>query len=387
MISVATGGARIGNVQDEFARTFDSVSLELSARDIENPLPYRDLWQWYGHWTGTESLKTYQSRRKYVATLFEPLVRSIHSKSTSGPSNLDDDKKPNGEIGSRMMAIKSSTVHAPHKPTLNPEQKERAIERIQTRVAHVEALDPSTLAIWSPRVDAIQASIDDALSRTFGQDTVEYKRYRRTVNWAAEIPSFGAETTLEQYRNDVTKGKEEVLVMLRQAIQSLQEELAEYDQSKPDLHLSDSLAKSVNIVIGHGGSSLWRELKDFIRDRLHLRVDEFNGVSTAGLTTVGRLTEMLDSAAFAFLVMTAEDQQPDGTLRARENVVHEIGLFQGRLGFKRAIVLLEEGCEEFSNIRGLGQIRFPKGNIAAKFEEIRIVLEREGLKPADMHGY
>jgi predicted nucleotide-binding protein len=43
------------------------------------------------------------------------------------------------------------------------------------------------------------------------------------------------------------------------------------------------------------------------------------------------------------------------------NVVHEAGLFQGRLGFERAIILLEEGCKSFSNIEGLGQIRFPKG--------------------------
>ena len=77
--------------------------------------------------------------------------------------------------------------------------------------------------------------------------------------------------------------------------------------------------------------------------------------------------------------MTAEDEQADGKIRARENVVHVVGLFQGRLGFTRAIVLLEEGCEEFSNIHGLGQIRFPKGNVSAKFEEIRAVLERENL--------
>ena len=80
--------------------------------------------------------------------------------------------------------------------------------------------------------------------------------------------------------------------------------------------------------------------------------------------------------------MTGEDEQTDGKVRARENVVHEVGLFQGKLGFSRAIVLLEEGCEEFSNIHGLGQIRFPKGNIAAKFEDIRAVLEREELVEA-----
>lgn len=88
---------------------------------------------------------------------------------------------------------------------------------------------------------------------------------------------------------------------------------------------------------------------------------------------------MLDSAAIAFVVMTAEDEQADGTIRARENVVHEAGLFQGRLGFTRAILLLEDGCGEFGNIHGLGQIRFPRGRIELAFDEVRRVLEREGL--------
>ena len=133
------------------------------------------------------------------------------------------------------------------------------------------------------------------------------------------------------------------------------------------------------IFIGHGHSPDWREFKDFINDRLGLSWDEFNRVPVAGVTNIKRLTQMLDQARLAFLVMTAEDEQPDGTLRARENVVHEAGLFQGRLGFEKAIILLEEGCEEFSNIEGLGQIQFPKGNISASFEEVRQVLEREGI--------
>ena len=107
--------------------------------------------------------------------------------------------------------------------------------------------------------------------------------------------------------------------------------------------------------------------------------DEFNRVPTAGVVTTERLRQMTDQADMALLIMTAENQYADGTWHARENVVHEIGLFQGGLGFKKAIILLEEGCEEFSNIHGLVQIRFPKGNIKAAFEEIRQVLEREGI--------
>lgn len=134
-----------------------------------------------------------------------------------------------------------------------------------------------------------------------------------------------------------------------------------------------------NIFIGHGRSQDWRELKDFISDTLKLPCDEFNRVPTAGLTIPERLNQMLDQACIAFLVMTAEDEQADGTLHPRMNVIHEVGLFQGRLGSKKAIVLLEDGCEKFSNIHGLVEIRFPRGSIKAAFEEIRQVLEREGI--------
>ncbi len=134
-----------------------------------------------------------------------------------------------------------------------------------------------------------------------------------------------------------------------------------------------------NIFIGHGHSLQWREFKDFLSDRLGLDWDEFNRVPVAGVPNTIRLAQMLDQACMAFLILTAEDEDADGTLHARMNVVHEAGLFQGRLGFERAIILLEEGCEAFSNIEGLGQIRFPRGEISATFEKVRKVLEREKI--------
>lgn len=124
---------------------------------------------------------------------------------------------------------------------------------------------------------------------------------------------------------------------------------------------------------------IWRTLALFLRERLSLPYEEFNREPVAGRSTVERLEEMLGLASFAFIVLTGEDEGADGSLRARENVVHEAGLFQGRLGFRKAIILLEDGCNEFSNIQGLGQIRFPRGDIEKSYEQIRGVLEREGL--------
>ncbi len=87
-----------------------------------------------------------------------------------------------------------------------------------------------------------------------------------------------------------------------------------------------------SVFIGHGKAPLWQELALFLRENLQIPYDEFNRVSVAGRTTVERLREMMDSADVALLVLTAEDEQADGRKVARLNVVHEVGLFQGRLG-------------------------------------------------------
>lgn len=171
-----------------------------------------------------------------------------------------------------------------------------------------------------------------------------------------------------------TRGPFAACLNLSKLTRRLASHLENIDQTQ-----SRSERIGTNVFIGHGRSSIWRDLKDFIQDRLHLPWDEFNRVPVAGFTNIARLSEMLDNAAIAFIILTAEDEQVDGKMHARMNVIHEAGLFQGRLGFEKAILILENGCEEFSNVQGLGQLRFPLGNISAVFEEIRRVFEREQL--------
>lgn len=66
MISVATGGPRIQDVNHAFQEDYRAVALELELRGIENTLPYADLWQWYGKWS--TDTPGYAPRRAYVAT-------------------------------------------------------------------------------------------------------------------------------------------------------------------------------------------------------------------------------------------------------------------------------------------------------------------------------
>jgi predicted nucleotide-binding protein len=81
----------------------------------------------------------------------------------------------------------------------------------------------------------------------------------------------------------------------------------------------------------------------------------------------------------AVLLLTAEDESADGTHRARQNVVHEAGLFQGHLGFQRVVMLVQDGLEEFSNVAGVQYISFRGEQVEQTFWELQRALRREGL--------
>lgn len=118
-------------------------------------------------------------------------------------------------------------------------------------------------------------------------------------------------------------------------------------------------------------------MKDHLHEKHGYDVEAYEVGARAGHTIRDILDDMLTKSSIAILVMTGEDKAEDGQLRARQNVIHELGLFQGRIGFSRAVILLEEGTEEFSNIHGINQIRFSKNNIKETFGEVLATLRRE----------
>ncbi|HEY2545664.1 MAG TPA: TIR domain-containing protein [Candidatus Acidoferrum sp.] len=137
------------------------------------------------------------------------------------------------------------------------------------------------------------------------------------------------------------------------------------------------MPKAQRIFLGHGRNKLWARVHIYLKDELHLSVEAWESNPRAGLHSVDVLNEVLDSCTFAVIIGTGEDATADGGLRARQNVVHEIGLFQGRLGFKKVALLQQRGVEEFSNLAGLQVIPFSGLQVEETFYELRRMLERE----------
>jgi len=66
------------------------------------------------------------------------------------------------------------------------------------------------------------------------------------------------------------------------------------------------------------------------------------------------------------------------------NVIHEIGLFQGRLGNEYAIVLRERGAKVFSNLDGISRLDYNSGKRVELKLDIRRLLIARGVLSADV---
>jgi predicted nucleotide-binding protein len=134
------------------------------------------------------------------------------------------------------------------------------------------------------------------------------------------------------------------------------------------------------IFISHGHNELAKlKLKDFLRDRLNETAIILSEQPSRGLTVVEKLEVASAQCSFAIILLTGDDVQQNGGIRARQNVIHEVGFFQGKYGRQRVLLICEKGVEIFSNISGIIRLEFQEGHIEEVFEPIRIELEAAGF--------
>lgn len=197
-----------------------------------------------------------------------------------------------------------------------------------------------------------------------------FKRYRYTPNSGLYIPPQQAS------KNQTTVKRIYELTQQLKTInnEDLRTQIAEIQPK----------AKSISsgggkVFIGHGRNKLWARVQLFLQDDLKLETVSFESESRTSETIVNILEQFLNEASFAILIMTAEDETSEGKIRARQNVIHEAGLFQGRLGFEKVVILKQSETEDFSNLAGLQYIPFTGENIEQCFYELQRKLKKSGM--------
>lgn len=121
------------------------------------------------------------------------------------------------------------------------------------------------------------------------------------------------------------------------------------------------------VFISHGRAPDWREVQVYIEKDIGLPTLELAQEANQGRTILAKLWESSLHCDSTVIVMTGDDLDAAGQARARENVIHEIGFFQGKYGLDRVCLLHEEGVSIPSNIHGLVYTPFPKAMVSASF--------------------
>lgn len=75
MISVATGGQRIQDINDQYKQKYIACDKSFQKLNFQNPNPYKDLWEWYGKWSST--FRSYNERRTYIGEMYNSLIQIL----------------------------------------------------------------------------------------------------------------------------------------------------------------------------------------------------------------------------------------------------------------------------------------------------------------------
>lgn len=76
LIDVATGGARINDVNDYYKIRRRRLAGLFKAFGMEDPNPFEDLWDWYRKWR-EEEWSTYEERRQFIRDLYDPVIADL----------------------------------------------------------------------------------------------------------------------------------------------------------------------------------------------------------------------------------------------------------------------------------------------------------------------
>lgn len=154
MVSVSTGGARIQDVNNDYQSSLPEISEAFRERELVNPNPFKDLWEWYGKWS-EGSLPTYQSRRAFLSEMFSHTIETIKGMKIASVNPVFEEPTGWNRVDRGMGEIKLRLAQA------SAEEQFQGIGLLarETLISLAQAVYDSEL---HPSIDGTEPSKTDA---------------------------------------------------------------------------------------------------------------------------------------------------------------------------------------------------------------------------------
>jgi predicted nucleotide-binding protein len=294
--------------------------------------------------------------------------------------------KNQGKIDPSVIPIRSLTTMArrstppvPERPVLNADQMRRRIERLQSCIRELEALDLQKVQKrdGDPEVMRIEAAVEDALSAAFGHDTPSYNRYRDAANldkgprimriepmWGGRGggPANYDAQDAHDARQYLAEGKERSKALLQGAISALEAEIADLEPPEAAAASRDNPVRQHDkkkVFVVHGHDEAARLAVARFLEQIGLEAIILSEQPDQGRTIIEKFEECAADVGFAVVLLTPDDlgggvaTAPATSSRARQNVIFELGYFAGKLGRGRACLMRKGAVEIPSDLHGV----------------------------------
>ena len=247
---------------------------------------------------------------------------------------------------------------------LTPQLMTAGIDRLKKRLEDVQRFEPQSVTDQynAPELDALEASIDDALVRTFGANTLDYERYKFAKDFDRGPYNYVERVQPHEFQPSIARSKASSIALLGQAIKSLEEQLEEHSANPPANQKSPETPRlpSRKVFVVHGrDNDAKNEVARFL-GKIGLEEIILHERPNRGRHLLTKFQEESEGASFAVVLVTPDDEgaligEPPSK-RARQNVVFELGFFIGKLGPANVAALVKGDVDKPSDFDGIGYI-------------------------------
>lgn len=233
--------------------------------------------------------------------------------------------------------------------------KPKAIERLKS--ARVEIPKLKELPRFSPEFEKWRRNTEIAIENTFGKEGRHVDDFTRLNYWLA---IFSTDTPDYKFQQSYEKGLESASTVLESMIEEI-EEYWDGEDNAERLYSSqrDEQIDTKRVFVVHGRDDGTRQTVARVIEQLGLEAVILEEQPNQGRTVIAKFEEEAETVGFAVVLLTPDDEgwlrgeDNEPMLRARQNVIFELGYFAGSLRRNRVCVLTKGNVEIPSDFYGV----------------------------------
>lgn len=191
-------------------------------------------------------------------------------------------------------------------------------------------------------LDKVQKRAEMLVKKVFGEKT-EYVQKLNSISYSPYVVTSGMDRSV--YQRSFSSGKDELINL----INTMLEDLSLTDllvQTNENLNSQKTLSENIFIVHGHN-EEMKQSLARFI-EKINYNPIILHEQPNKGRTIIEKFSDYSD-VSFAIILLSGDDiaynkndKADNAKLRARQNVILELGFFLGKIGRENVVVIHED---------------------------------------------